>query len=113
MSKQIIEEGYKVTNTNGENLDIYYSIYLDTDTEVVIAFEIFEHMLAPFNILRELKTDKLVASIPMKLWFASAYLGSEYWDKHYHEFEKKQLDFLLKQIGWKIVDSETWVFYDN
>ena len=70
-------------------------------------------MLAPFNILRELKTDKLVASIPMKLWFASAYWGSEDWDKHYHEFEKKKFDFLLKQSGWKIIDSETWISYDN
>tara|TARA_B110000977_G_scaffold58822_1_gene79933 strand:+ start:1952 stop:2503 length:552 start_codon:yes stop_codon:yes gene_type:complete len=113
LSNQIIDEGYKVTNTNGENLDIDYSSYLDTDAEVVTAFEIFEHMLAPFNILRELKTDKLVASIPMKLWFASAYWGSEDWDKHYHEFEKKQFDFLLKQSGWKIIDSETWISYDN
>ena len=113
LSNQIIDEGYKVTNTNGENLDIDYSSYLDTDAEVVTAFEIFEHMLAPFNILRELKTDKLVASIPMKLWFASAYWGSEDWDKHYHEFEKKQFDFLLKQSGWKIIDNETWISYDN
>lgn len=113
LSNQMIKEGYKVNNTNGENLDIDYSSYLDTNAEVVTAFEIFEHMLAPFNILRELKTDKLVASIPMKLWFASAYWGAEDWDKHYHEFEKKQFDFLLKQSGWKIVDSETWISYDN
>lgn len=105
--------GYKVQNTKGENLDTDYQEYIDSGVDVVTSFEIFEHMLAPFNILNDLKTTKLVASVPLKLWFASAYWNEkDDWDKHYHEFEPKQFDFLLKKAGWKIIDSEKWVSSD-
>ncbi len=103
------EEGFKVNNTQGENLDIDYSAYLDTGADLITSFEIFEHMLAPFNILRELKTEKLIASVPLKLWFTDAYWNEkDDWDKHYHEFEIKQFNFLLEKSGWKILDFETW-----
>ena len=109
LSKKMSEQGYVVSNTQGENLDIDYQDYLDRDVEVVTAFEIFEHMLAPFNILRELKTEKLIASIPLNLWFAKAHWNDDNeWDKHYHEFEKRQFDLLLDRSGWKIVDSQQW-----
>ena len=50
--------------------------------DLITSFEIFEHMLAPFNILRELKTDKLIASVPLKLWFTDAYWNDNNdWDK--------------------------------
>jgi ribosomal protein S6 len=29
------------------------------------------------------------------------------WDRHYHEFEDWQLDWLEK-TGWKIIDSQKW-----
>ena len=97
-------------NTNGENLDLEYKSVLNADVELITAFEIFEHMLAPFNILKEIKSKKLVASVPLKLWFADAYWNeSDEWDKHYHEFEVKQFNFLLKQTGWQIIDSEKWI----
>ena len=109
LSEKMQEIGHKVSNTQGENLDINYHHYLDCDVEVVTAFEIFEHMLAPFNILRELKTEKLIASIPLKLWFANAYWNEkDEWDKHYHEFERKQFDLLLERSGWEIIDSQQW-----
>lgn len=107
------EAGFEVFNTEGENLDTSYEKYVDYGVDVVTAFEIFEHMFAPFNILRELKTKKLIASIPLKLWFASAYWNEkDDWDKHYHEFEKKQFDFLLEKTGWEIKDSELWTSSD-
>ena len=94
---EILENnGYKVQNTLGENLDIDYHKYIDCDIDAVCAFEIFEHMLAPFNILREFKTKKLIASVPLKLWFASAFWNEkDDWAKHYHEFEKKQFAFCV------------------
>lgn len=107
------KEGYDVKNTNGENLDIDYSSYINSNVNCVTAFEIFEHMLAPFNILRAFKTNKLIASVPLKLWFTDAYWNeNDDWDKHYHEFEKKQFDFLLEKTGWEIKDSETWTSSD-
>jgi hypothetical protein len=106
--------GYQVQNTKGENLDTDYQPYVDTGADCVTAFEIFEHMLAPFNILSQLKTSKLIASVPLKLWFASAYWNTkDDWDKHYHEFEQKQFDFLLEKSGWKIKDRVLWASPDH
>ena len=81
---------------------------------MVTAFEIFEHMLAPFNILRNIQAKELIASVPLKLWFANAYWNNnDDWDKHYHEFEIKQFNFLLEKTGWRIDAYETWKSYHN
>jgi hypothetical protein len=97
------DAGYKVKNTKGENLDDNFKNIASTPCDCVTAFEIFEHLFAPYNVLKELKADKLVASVPLKLWFAEAYWNeADDWDKHYHEFEKKQFDFLLKKTGGRL-----------
>lgn len=103
------EQGYTVINTKGEDLDLNFSSVHDKKTDVVTAFEIFEHLLAPFNVLREIKSDKLVASIPLKLWFSPAYRSkTDMWDRHYHEFEDWQFDWLLEKAGWEIKDRAKW-----
>lgn len=108
-SKIMTAEGYQVENTNGEDLDLDFSSVQNSNTHVVTAFEIFEHLLAPFNVLREIKADKLVASIPMRLWFSSAYKSkTDPWDRHYHEFEDWQFDWLLEKAGWVIKDRAQW-----
>jgi hypothetical protein len=105
--------GYEVENTKGENLDIDFKIVSESDADLITAFEIFEHMLAPFNLLNSLKNKKLIASIPLKLWFASAYWNeNDDWDKHYHEFEPKQFQLLLKRSNWNIIESEKWKSYN-
>ena len=112
LSKYLSENGFDVSNTAGENLDTDYALYSDLDKNVLTAFEILEHMLAPFNILKNTKANKLVASIPLKLWFASAYWNDEDdWDKHYHEFEVKQFNFLLEKSDWEIKDFALWKSY--
>lgn len=101
--------GYVVTNTNGEDLDLEFSRVTKGTEDVVTAFEIFEHMLAPFNVLRAVRSNKLVVSIPLKLWFASAYRSkTDPWDRHYHEFEAWQFDWLLEKSGWRIIDRSTF-----
>lgn len=102
-------EGYTVDNTEGEDLDDDFSSVKKTTAPVVTAFEIFEHLVAPYNMLKEIQADKLVASIPLRLWFASAYRSkTDPWDRHYHEFEDWQFDWLLEKAGWKIKDSMKW-----
>ena len=49
------EAGYIVQNTQGENLDDDYMAYADCEVDCVTPFEIFEHMLAPYNILKHVK----------------------------------------------------------
>ncbi|WP_273565903.1 methyltransferase [Maribacter halichondriae] len=108
-SKIMKEEGYHVENTNGEDLDIDFSSVKNSDASVVTAFEIFEHLLAPYNVLKEIKATKLVASIPLQLWFSPAYRSkTDPWDRHYHEFEDWQFDWLLEKSGWEIKDSAKW-----
>lgn len=102
-------EGYQVKNTQGEDLDVDFTSVKDSSADVITAFEIFEHLVAPFNVLKEIKANKLVASIPLRLWFSPAYKSkSDPWDRHYHEFEDWQFNWLLEKAGWKIVDSNKW-----
>src|SRR5690606_7880803 len=87
-TKVMQEHGFKVENTLGEDLDMDTSAIKNSDAEVVTAFEIFEHLLSPFTVLKSIKTDKLVASVPLRLWFSSAYRSkTDMLDRHYHEFE--------------------------
>ncbi len=109
LSELLLKNGFKVLNTQGEDLDTEFSKITDYEGDVTTSFEVFEHLLAPFNILRTIKTGKLIASVPLRLWFAEAYWNkNSEWDRHYHEFEKRQFDWLLEKSGWKITDSESW-----
>lgn len=108
-SEILKSEGFQVENTGGEDLDLDFNTVQNSGAQVVTAFEIFEHLVAPFNVLREIKADKLVASIPMRLWFSPAYKSkTDPWDRHYHEFEDWQFDWLLEKAGWKIMDRLQW-----
>ena len=108
-SKMMIDEGFKVENTKGEDLDLNYTDVQKSEADVVTAFEIFEHMIAPYNVLRAISSNKLVASIPLRLWFSRAYQNkNDPWDRHYHEFEDWQFDWLLEKSGWEIVDRAKW-----
>lgn len=103
------QHGYSVENTKGEDLDIDTSNITSSNADVVTAFEIFEHLLSPFTVLKSIKADKLVASIPLKLWFSSAYRSkTDMLDRHYHEFEDWQFDWLLEKSDWKIIDRQKW-----
>ncbi|SNR29259.1 hypothetical protein SAMN04488009_0907 [Maribacter sedimenticola] len=107
---QIMQDnGYTVNNTKGEDLDVDYSAVLNPEVKVITAFEIFEHLLSPLPVLSHIKADKLVASIPLKLWFAPAYRSkTDKWDRHYHEFEDWQFNWLLEKAGWEIQDCQKW-----
>ena len=101
--------GYSVENTSGTDLDLNTLEIEQSKANVVTAFEIFEHLLSPFTVLQAIKADKLVASIPMRLWFSSAYRSkTDMRDRHYHEFEDWQFDWLLEKTGWKIIARDTW-----
>ena len=107
---EIMEKhGYTVHNTDGEDLDILPEVVKKFNVDAVTAFEIFEHLLAPFNVLRAIESTKLITTIPLNLWFAKAYRSkTEEWDRHYHEFEDWQFDWLLEKAGWKIKKTEKW-----
>jgi hypothetical protein len=105
-SRIMEENGYQVKNTKGEDLDSDQTALQTEKYAVFTAFEIFEHLLNPYTVLENITCDKVFISIPMRLWFSSAYRSkTDRWDRHYHEFEDWQLDWLLEKTGFKIVDS--------
>ena len=106
-SKIMTEDGFAVQNTSGEDLDTNQDSLKNKKYSVVTAFEIFEHLLHPFTILTAIKAEKLIISVPLRLWFSPAYRSkTDMWDRHYHEFEDWQLDWLLEKTGWKIIARE-------
>ncbi|OJX49614.1 MAG: methyltransferase [Flavobacterium sp. 38-13] len=108
-SKIMKQNGFQVINTTGEDLDKDQTALQSQQYTVTTAFEIFEHLLNPYTVLQNIKSDKLFISIPMRLWFSPAYRSkTDMWDRHYHEFEDWQLDWLLEKTGWKILDRQKW-----
>ena len=100
--------GYTVQNTEGD-LDDVPEVVHGVEAEAVTAFEIFEHLVAPLNVLRQITAPRLFATVPLRLWFATAYWNEDDpWDRHYHEFEPRQFDWLLEKAGWEIVRAEQW-----
>jgi hypothetical protein len=109
LSEILESRGYTVFNTQGEDLDFEFLNVKNIEVDAVTSFEIFEHLIAPFNVLRAIKANKLITTIPLKLWFASAYRSkTDKWDRHYHEFEDWQFDWLLEKSGWNIKKNEKW-----
>jgi hypothetical protein len=108
------QEGYDVRNTNGEDLDVDLDVVTSAGVDCYTSFEVFEHLVAPFNLLRAIKKGKLVSSVPLKVWFAKAHWNkNDVWDRHYHEFEPRQYDMLLERSGWTIKASEQWASPDK
>ncbi len=104
-SERLREQGYRVDNTQGEDLDFDRSMVQNEDYDAVTAFEIIEHLLNPFSLLNEIKSPKLLISVPLRLWFAKAYQSkTDDRDRHFHEFEAWQLRWLLEKTGWRIID---------
>ena len=107
LSKMLKNNGYNIINTSGEDLDIDQSAVKETDATVITAFQIFEHLLNPFQLLMSIKANKLVCSVPLSLWFANAYRNSkDIRDNHFHEFEDWQFRLLLQKTGWKIIEEK-------
>ena len=107
---EIMEQhGYTVINTEGEDLDLLPEVVKKHKVDAVTAFEIFEHLIAPFNVLKAITSTKLITTIPLNLWFAKAYRSkTDSWDRHYHEFEDWQFDWLLEKSGWNIKETQKW-----
>ena len=90
-------------------LDFDCSSIQNSKADVVTAFEIFEHLVSPFVVLKEIKANKLIASVPLKLWYSKAYKSkTDMRDRHFHEFEDWQFDWLLEKAGWTIISREKW-----
>ncbi|WP_372745458.1 methyltransferase [Lutibacter sp.] len=107
---EIMEQnGYTVINTLGEDLDELPEIVKQHKVDAVTAFEIFEHLLSPYEVLKAIEAKKIIATIPLNLWFAKAYRSkTDMRDRHYHEFEDWQFNWLIEKTGWTIKKTQKW-----
>lgn len=103
-------QGYNVFNTHGEDFDLQPETVKQFEgIEFVTALEICEHLINPMGVLSQLPSNKLIASVPLSLWFANSYRSkTDPRDRHFHEFEDWQFDWLLEKAGWKVLASEKW-----
>ncbi|WP_299579075.1 methyltransferase domain-containing protein [uncultured Sunxiuqinia sp.] len=110
LSDYLSSRDYQIQNGHGFDFDLEPQKVNDYDYEVLTAFEVLEHLVSPFSIMQQTKAQKLVVTVPLKLWFAKAYRNaSDPYDQHYHEFESWQLDMMLEKAGWEIKAREKWV----
>ena len=108
ISRQLRNDGFNVENTSTDLDENYFRVLFDYD--VVTAFEILEHLVSPYPLLKSISANKLVASVPLRLWFSKSFRNiRDEWDWHYHEFEPWQFEWLLRKAGWKIIYSEKWI----
>ena len=103
------KNNYKVYNTCGQDFDINPKIDIPDDVDLVTGFEIIEHLVSPYTLLKNINAKRIFLTVPLKLWFANAYRNKDdERDRHYHEFEAWQFDWLLEKSGWKIIKKEFW-----
>ncbi len=118
LADRMRDAGYAVQNTDVD-LDLFPSYcwrvaedktsYCYENYDFVTAFEVFEHLVNPYSVLRLLRSEKLLATVPLNVWFRSAYWNeNDEFDCHFHEFEPRQFDMLLEKAGWRIVRREKW-----
>lgn len=109
LSALMKESGFCVQNTTGEDLDDDQTALHQNGYDVLTAFEIFEHLLNPYTVLKCCTAKKVVLSVPLRLWFSPAYKSkTDLRDRHYHEFEDWQLDWLVEKCGYKITARKKW-----
>lgn len=113
ISELMRDSGFKVENTTFD-LDLEPELLNNYSSDAVTIFEVLEHLINPAGVLKNLNSDHLFASIPLDLWFAKAYRNDkDLRDRHFHEFEDWQFEWLLDYSGWKIIRYEKWTSYDS
>ena len=49
------------------------NISIPKDVDIVTGFEILEHLVSPYPLLKNLDVKRIFLTVPVNLWFAKAY----------------------------------------
>ena len=71
------QNNYKLYNTSGEDLDENYELEIPDDVDLVTGFEIIEHLVSPYTLLKNINAKRIFLTVPLKLWFANAYRNKD------------------------------------
>ena len=116
MSKIMNNDGYFVSNNTNEvdfNKCQKEIIKLSKAHKYTTSFEVFEHILNLYAVLNAIKSDYMLCTVPLKVFFSNAYWGKDKHDQHYHEFEQRQFLWILEETGWEVIEKGTWTFTDK
>ena len=110
MSRLMAKKYFVLNNITDIDFDVDQDeiTELSDDTQVTTSFEVFEHLLNPYAVLKAIKSEELLCSVPLRVWFSRAYWRSDKRDRHFHEFERRQFLWLLDATGWDVLDSGVW-----
>ncbi len=64
-SKIMEDEGFKVYNSSGQDFDDDFKLELPNDVDLITGFEILEHLVSPYPLLKNLKCNKLFVTVPL------------------------------------------------
>ena len=67
------QNNYEVYNTSGEDLDEEPNPKMPNNVDLVTGFEIIEHLVSPYPLLKNIKAKRIFLTVPIKLWFSKAY----------------------------------------
>jgi len=108
-AQKMRQSAYEVINTPDVDLDYVPEAVCGHDVQAATAFEILEHLVNRFAVLKNIDASRLIATVPLRLWFTKAYFNPhEPYDQHFHEFEQWQFNRLLEKTCWQIIRSECW-----
>lgn len=101
------DEGYNCINTTFD-LDRTPELLSGFSAEIVVGFEILEHLIEPAPVLKAINTRHIVMSVPMPRRFEKLNWQEDEQCQHYHEFHVCQFNKLLRHCSWRIIATELW-----
>ena len=102
--------GNSISGTNHLDLNRNYSEIAYDNEDIITSFEVFEHLFNLYPVLKRLREFDipLICSVPLRFPLSKQYWTEEYHDRHYNEFERNQIHWILTESGFNIVREEYW-----
>jgi len=113
----LMAKDYQVINNTPKadfDKDQQEIIELSQMANVCTSFEVFEHLLNPYAVLKSIVSPYMLCTVPLNTWFKKAHWDkTDRRDRHFHEFEQRQFLWLLEETGWDVISYGTFSASDK
>jgi hypothetical protein len=110
--RRMLIKHFKCSIIGTDELDLNYDFneVANDDFDLITSFEVFEHLFNLFPLLSTLRRFNLpmICSVPLRFPLARQYWTEDYHDRHYNEFEPRQIRWILNEAGFRIAKEEMW-----